>query len=66
MKAYDFAKVYARGPMTEEDYRNDELTDNLRLVINLTDEWRNEPYEITRKKKIDVYIGTLANFRGIM
>ena len=61
MKAYNFAKVYARGPMTEEDYRNDELTDNLRLVINLTDEWRNEPYEITRKKKIDVYIRPISN-----
>ena len=61
MKAYDFAKVYARGPMTEADYRDDELTDNLRLVINLTDEWRNEPYEITRKKKIDVYIRPISN-----
>ena len=61
MKAYDFAKVYARGPMTEADYYDDELTNNLRLVINLTDDWMNEPHEITRKKKIDVYIRPISN-----
>ena len=61
MKSYNFAKLYARGPMTEADYYNDELTDNLRLVINLTDDWMNKPHEITRKKKIDVYHRPVSN-----
>ena len=61
MKSYTFANLYARGPMTEADYYNDELTDNLRLVINLTDDWMNEPHELTRKKKIDVYHRPVSN-----
>ena len=51
MKAYNFAKLYARGPMSEADYYDDELTDNLRLIINLTDDWMNKPHDIIHKKK---------------
>ena len=38
MKSYSFAKVSARGTLTESDYNNKFIiTDDLRLVINVSD-----------------------------
>jgi hypothetical protein len=38
MKSYSFAKVSARGTLTESDYNNKFIiTDDFRLVINVSD-----------------------------
>ena len=53
MKSYSFAKVSARGQLTEADYKNKYIfTEDLKQVINVSDKVRLDRDDFFREKDI--------------
>ena len=56
MKSYSFAKVSARGMLTEADYNNKYIfTEDLRNIVNLSETQRIERTRFIRERAIPVH-----------
>ena len=67
MKSYSFAKVSARGYLTEADYNNKYiLTDDLRLIINVSGRDFERPQEFFQKRNITAWFMPLTEKDGDM
>jgi hypothetical protein len=67
MKSYSFAKVSARGYLTEADYNNKYiLTEDLRLIINVSGRDFERPQEFFQERNITARFMPLTEKNGDM
>jgi hypothetical protein len=67
MKSYSFAKVSARGYLTEADYNNKYiLTEDLRLIINVSGRDFEKPQEFFHDRNIKAWFMPLTEKDGDM
>ena len=73
MKSYSFAKVSARGMLTEADYDNKYIfTDDLKCIINVSEIHRVDRPRFSRERAIPVHnlplteIGSDMGFRNLL
>ena len=67
MKSYSFAKVSARGYLTEADYNNKYiLTEDLRLIINVSGRDFERPQEFFQERNITARFMPLTEKEGDM
>ena len=67
MKSYSFAKVSARGYLTEADYNNKYiLTEDLRLIINVSERDFERPQEFFQERNITARFIPLTEKNGDM
>ena len=67
MKSYSFAKVSARGILTEADYNNKYIfTEDLRNIVNLSETQRIERTRFIRERAIPVHNLPLSECGGDM
>ena len=67
MKSYSFAKVSARGYLTEADYNNKyKLNEDLRLIINVSERDFERPQEFFQERNITARFMPLTEKNGDM
>ena len=62
MKSYEFANIIVREPLIGVDYGDPSIVpDNAKLIINLTENYHDEPTKITNERKIRVFHRSFKN-----